>query len=158
MCIRDSIIDEYMKESHLAIEALLNQSEVDDSYLLGMLQQTRRNIGKTALVLSGGATFGLFHIGVLASLFEADLMPRIISGTSAGAIVASIFCVHTTEEIPNLLANVLNMEFNIFTDNKDLGSKENFLIKLSRFMKTGTWFDNKHLVNTMMGFLHDRCV
>ncbi|CCD25358.1 triacylglycerol lipase NDAI_0F00390 [Naumovozyma dairenensis CBS 421] len=149
------IIDEYLKESNLAIEALLTQSDLDDSYLLGIFQQCRRNIGRSALVLSGGATFGLFHIGVLASLFEADVMPRIISGTSSGAIVASIFCVHTTDEIPSLLANVLNMEFNIFKDDKDKSDTDNLLIKFSRFMKTGTWFDNKHLVNTMITFLGD---
>lgn len=146
-------IEDYLTESELTIEALLNQSELDINYLLGIFQQTRRNIGKSALVLSGGATFGLFHIGVIAALFEADLMPRVISGTSAGAIVASIFCAHTTDEIPSLLTNVLDMEFNIFRDNKDTTNSDDFLMKFSRLLKHGTWFDNKHLANTMISFL-----
>lgn len=146
-------IEDYLKESELSIKCLLKQNELDDAYLLGILQQTKRNIGKTALVLSGGATFGLFHIGVLAALFEAEFIPKIISGTSAGAIVASIFCIHTKDEIPSLLANVLNMEFNIFKDETDNSNSEDFLLKLARFLKGGSWFDNKHLKNTMIEFL-----
>lgn len=148
-----TIIEEYLAESQRCIDTLLVQNELDQNYVLGILQQTRRNIGKTALVLSGGATFGLFHIGILAALFEAEMIPKVISGTSAGAIVASIFCIHTTEEIPGLLANVLNMEFNIFKDDKDKTNSEDILLKLSRFLKGGFWFDNKHLKNTMVGFL-----
>lgn len=149
------LIDEYMMESQLALEALLSYSDFDESYLLGILQQTRRNIGRTALVLSGGGTFGLFHIGVLATLFELDLLPRVISGSSAGAIVAGIVSVHHRDEIPQLLDRVLDMEFNIFKDDNEKSESENFLIKISRFLKNGTWFDNKHLINTMVSFLGD---
>lgn len=148
------LVDDYMEESKRALEVLVN-SDLDDSYLINILQQTRRNIGRTALVLSGGGTFGLFHIGVLATLFELDLLPRVISGSSAGAIVASILSVHYKEEIPALLENVLNSDFNIFKDDNKKSESENLLIKISRFFKNGTWFDNKHLVDTMIGFLGD---
>lgn len=149
------LIDEYIDESRRCIEALVNKSDLDDGYLMGILQQTRRNIGRTALVLSGGGTFGLFHIGVLSTLFELDLLPRVISGSSAGAIVASILSVHHKEEIPSLLQEILSMEFNIFKDDKRKSESENFLIKISRFLKNGTWFNNEHLVNTMISFLGD---
>nr|CAI6607860.1 AIF_HP1_G0030800.mRNA.1.CDS.1 [Saccharomyces cerevisiae] len=144
-------------ESRLALESLM-ESDLDDSYLLGILQQTRRNIGRTALVLSGGGTFGLFHIGVLGTLFELDLLPRGIirmGHIRAGAIVASILSVHHKEEIPVLLNHILDKEFNIFKDDKQKSESENLLIKISRFFKNGTWFDNKHLVNTMIEFLGD---
>ncbi|AJT72981.1 AHL_G0050230.mRNA.1.CDS.1 [Saccharomyces cerevisiae] len=147
------IIHDYLEESQAVLTALIHQSNMNDHYLLGILQQTRRNIGRTALVLSGGSTFGLFHIGVLAALFESDLMPKVISGSSAGAIVASIFCVHTTQEIPSLLTNVLNMEFNIFNDDNSKSPNENLLIKISRFCQNGTWFNNQPLINTMLSFL-----
>ncbi|EJS41694.1 stc2p [Saccharomyces arboricola H-6] len=147
------IIHDYVQESEAVLTALIHGSEMNDHYLLGILQQTRRNIGRTALVLSGGSTFGLFHIGVLAALFESELMPKVISGSSAGAIVASIFCVHTTQEIPSLLTNILNMEFNIFNDDNSKSPNENLLIKISRFCRNGTWFNNKPLINTMLSFL-----
>lgn len=149
------VIDEYMVESRLVLETLLSRSDFDESYLLGILQQTRRNIGRTALVLSGGGTFGLFHIGVLAALFELDLLPRVISGSSAGAIIASIVSVHHRDEIPELLDRVLQTEFNIFDDDSQKSESENFLIKISRFLKNGTWFDNKQLVHAMVSFLGD---
>lgn len=148
------LIDHYITESKLCLEALL-QSDLDDNYLLGILQQTRRNIGRTALVLSGGGSFGLFHIGVLATLFELDLLPRVISGSSAGAIVASILCVRHKEEIPELLQKVASKDFNIFNDDKQKTESENLLIKISRFFKNGTWFDNKQLANTVIEFLGD---
>lgn len=148
------LIDQYVTESKLCLEALLH-SDLDDTYLLGILQQTRRNIGRTALVLSGGGSFGLFHIGVLATLFELDLLPRVISGSSAGAIVASILCVRHKEEIPELLERIVSQDFNIFQDDKQKSEGENLLIKISRFFKDGTWFDNKQLAKTVIEFLGD---
>lgn len=149
------LIDEYMEESKCALEELVYRSDLDDNYLLGMLIQTRKNIGRTALVLSGGGTFGLFHIGVLATLFEQDLLPRVISGSSAGAIVASIMCSHHKSEIVGILEGILQKDFNIFQDDSEKSEGENLLIKISRFFKNGTWFDNKHLVKTMIEFLGD---
>ncbi|CCC66883.1 hypothetical protein NCAS_0A03250 [Naumovozyma castellii] len=149
-------IDDYMLESRLSLQTLLeDESDLDDNYLLGILQQTRRSIGRTALVLSGGGSFGLFHVGVLTTLFELDLLPRVISGSSAGAIVASIITTHHKDEIPSLLEHVVAQDFNIFKDDKRKSESENLLIKISRFFKNGTWFNNKHLINTMIGFLGD---
>ncbi|SCU85312.1 LAME_0D00892g1_1 [Lachancea meyersii CBS 8951] len=149
------VIDEYMRESKLALQELVRHSDLDESYLLGMLVQTRKNIGRTALVLSGGGTFGLFHIGVLATLLEQDLLPRVISGSSAGAIVASILCSCHRREIVGLVESVLEKELNIFQDDSEKTQGENLLIKISRFFKSGTWFDNKNLVKTMIDFLGD---
>jgi NTE family protein len=44
---------------------------------------------KTGLALSGGAARGLTHLGVIKALYEADIRPDYIAGTSAGAIVAA---------------------------------------------------------------------
>ncbi|AAS52151.2 ADR231Cp [Eremothecium gossypii ATCC 10895] len=149
------IIDEYVEESKRSLHELVYQSNLDMNYMLGMLVQTRKNIGRTALVLSGGSTFGLFHIGVLSTLFEQELLPRVISGSSAGAIVASILCVHHKHELVQLIEDVLQKEFNIFEDESQKVKHESLLMKISRFLKNGTWFDNKHLINTMIGFLGD---
>ena len=148
------LIDEYVEESQLSLDALL-ESGLDENYLMAIFQQTRRNIGRTALVLSGGGTFGLFHIGVLATLSELDILPRVISGSSAGAIVASILSIHHREEIPSLLEHVLEKEFNIFNDDSEKSERENLLIKIQRFLKNGTWFNNKQLKQTMLQFLGD---
>lgn len=49
----------------------------------------RHAIGRSALLLSGGAILGMYHIGVVQSLIEADCMPKILAGSSAGSIIAS---------------------------------------------------------------------
>lgn len=46
---------------------------------------------KIGLVLSGGGIRGIAHLGVLQALSEADIKFHMISGTSAGAIVAALF-------------------------------------------------------------------
>ncbi len=46
--------------------------------------------GRSALLLSGGASMGLQHSGVVKCLLESNLLPRVISGASAGSIVAAI--------------------------------------------------------------------
>jgi NTE family protein len=46
---------------------------------------------KTGIVLSGGGARGFSHLGVLQALNEANIFPQVISGTSAGAIVGSLY-------------------------------------------------------------------
>lgn len=46
---------------------------------------------KWGLVLSGGGTRGSAHVGVLKALEENNLKPDVITGTSAGAIVAGLY-------------------------------------------------------------------
>lgn len=45
----------------------------------------------TGLVLSGGGTRGIAHIGVIKALEEAGISPEFVSGTSAGAIVGTLY-------------------------------------------------------------------
>ena len=40
--------------------------------------------GRTGLFLSGGAARGFYHLGVVKALAEQRLVPRVISGASAG--------------------------------------------------------------------------
>jgi NTE family protein len=43
------------------------------------------------LVLSGGGTRGVGHVGVLKALGEEGVEPQVLAGTSAGAIVAALY-------------------------------------------------------------------
>ena len=53
-------------------------------------------------MLSGGATFGKFHFGLLNALYEHDLFPRIICGSSVGSLVAATICSYPYSEIPKV--------------------------------------------------------
>ena len=46
---------------------------------------------RIGIVLSGGGSRGLVHVGVLRALVEAGLAPQCVSGTSAGAIVGALY-------------------------------------------------------------------
>ncbi len=48
------------------------------------------------IALGGGGTRGAAHVGVLLALHEAQLIPRSIAGTSAGAIVAGFYAAGIT--------------------------------------------------------------
>lgn len=58
----------------------------------------RHAVGRSALLLSGGAILGMYHIGVVQALIEADCMPKIIAGSSAGSIIASILATKPIED------------------------------------------------------------
>ena len=55
------------------------------------------------LLCSRGATLGLFHTGVCKALIEQDLMPKVLSGSSAGAIMTGMLGISASEDIQNLL-------------------------------------------------------
>jgi len=63
------------------------------------LRRARAAYGRTALCLSGGAMMGNYHFGHVKTLFEQHLLPHIISGTSAGSVVAAFICTRDDEEI-----------------------------------------------------------
>ena len=69
---------------------------------LEFFAETRHSYGRTAMLLSGGATFGKFHFGLIKALHEQDLFPRIICGSSVGAIVCSIISCYPFEEVSRL--------------------------------------------------------
>ncbi len=46
---------------------------------------------------------GLYHVGVLQTLTEYDLLPRVLSGASAGAIAASLMGTRNDSECKNLM-------------------------------------------------------
>lgn len=63
-------------------------------------------------MLSGGATMGMFHVGVVKALWEQDLVPEVLSGSSAGSIVAAAVGSRAPEDYPELLTpEALHQEF-----------------------------------------------
>ncbi|KAL7937804.1 patatin-like phospholipase [Trichoderma chlorosporum] len=82
---------------HINEKALTNQMKLD------FIHDTRQAFGRTTLVLQGGAIFGLCHLGVVKALFLRGLLPRIITGTATGALIAALVAIHTEEELPGVL-------------------------------------------------------
>ncbi|EFW99702.1 lipid acyl hydrolase [Grosmannia clavigera kw1407] len=68
-----------------------------------LFSNLRQSFGRTTLVLQGGSVFGLCHLGVARALFYRGLLPRILTGTGTGALIAALIGTHTDDELPGLL-------------------------------------------------------
>ncbi|GER25812.1 patatin-like phospholipase domain-containing protein [Striga asiatica] len=66
---------------------------------LAFMHETRHAFGRTALLLSGGASLGAFHVGVVKTLVEHKLLPRIIAGSSVGSIMCSVVATRSWPEL-----------------------------------------------------------
>ncbi|GMI23611.1 hypothetical protein TeGR_g2443, partial [Tetraparma gracilis] len=66
---------------------------------LKMLERGRKNLGQTALMLSGGGSITMYHLGLVRALLQDGLYGKIgvVSGTSGGSIAAA-FCATKTEK------------------------------------------------------------
>lgn len=87
-----NLIEEYVAEMVLQLERLAAApGDVADLIPIERsLADGRQAYGRTALLLSGGLSFGMCHWGVAKCLFEQQLLPPIISGASIGALVAAL--------------------------------------------------------------------
>jgi len=69
---------------------------------------------RIALALGGGAARGFAHIGVIEVLEENGIHPDIVTGTSAGSLVAALYASgHTGKELENI---AINMDESALTD------------------------------------------
>ncbi|KAF2667318.1 hypothetical protein BT63DRAFT_289911 [Microthyrium microscopicum] len=105
------LIEDYVTQVALAVEYVTAypagadfQSGLTHQSKMDVLHDTRQAFGRSALVLQGGSIFGLCHIGVVKALHLRGLLPRIISGTATGALIAALVGVHTEEELLGILS------------------------------------------------------
>ena len=102
------LIEEYFAEVERSIDYFC-ESEVNGfskTKKLKMLQESNRIHGETVLILSGGAALGIYHLGVTRALHQENLLPRIISGASMGALVAGSICSKTDAELDHFFENL----------------------------------------------------
>ncbi|KAG0323811.1 hypothetical protein BGZ99_002481, partial [Dissophora globulifera] len=133
------LIEDYNSEVIRQLNIICD-TESDDFSLAAKLEfftHTRQAFGRTALLLSGGATMGLMHIGVIKTLYESQLLPRIISGSSCGSIIAAILCTRTDEELPSIL-QFDKFNFTVFHTVEEQGD---VLARIMHFLKNGALFD-----------------
>lgn len=102
-CGTKRLIEEYIAEVIACLELMYQElpsdSKLDLRAKYEYFRGLRHMLGNTALLLSGGASLGTHHLGVLKALVEANLLPRIVSGSSSGAIMASMLCTRNSNQI-----------------------------------------------------------
>jgi predicted acylesterase/phospholipase RssA len=107
------LITTYLDEVVRTLEELcdLDESSLPRNRKLRFFRQAAHSFGRSALLLSGGATLGLFHLGVIKALWREGLLPTVLSGSSAGSIVASIVATHEDSELDGIFdPGYVNME------------------------------------------------
>ncbi|KAL4785098.1 hypothetical protein BJX76DRAFT_325587 [Aspergillus varians] len=104
------LIDDYITQVALSIQHVtaLQTVPVHDSGFTSqakveLLHDTRQAFGRTTLLLQGGSIFGLCHLGVVKALYLQGLLPRIITGTATGALIAALVGVHNEDELLSIL-------------------------------------------------------
>ena len=154
------LVDEYNNTAVVTIETLVKaivDSDLPDDVVRRYrqsLQETLKFYGRSALTLSGGAVLGMKHIGVAKCLWEAGLLPDIISGASAGSIVAAIIGSHKDEEMAKILDEFPDSNLAVFDLPGTRGSFAWAKSRLENLCKTWrTFFDPKHLEEVMETWL-----
>ena len=153
-----TLIERYVESAIETINALVEKSayacppHLEQRDLLSGALYARQSFGRSALLLSGGATFGMAHIGVIKAIFEANLLPRIISGASAGSIVCSVLCTRTDEEIPAVMNEFPYGDLAVFEEE---GQGDGIADHIRRLLTEGSWSDIKHLTGVMRNVLGD---
>jgi TAG lipase/steryl ester hydrolase/phospholipase A2/LPA acyltransferase len=149
------LIEEFIQEVCSALDFIYqaDENEIDFYEKLSFFEATAQAFGRSCLMLSGGAGLGFFHCGVVKSLLEQDLLPKVISGASAGSIIAGLVGTRNDDELLQILSpEVIHDKFKQwrlwqgFGNNSLLDSSnlENALIELfdlmtfeEAFKKTG---------------------
>ncbi|KAG0029368.1 hypothetical protein BGZ82_007987 [Podila clonocystis] len=137
------LIESYMDEvvSQLEHVADTSHATLSRQAKIDFFMETRQSFGSSALLLHGGASFGMYHLGVVKTLFEHGLLPRIISGASVGALVAALVCVKTDDELPEIFLEG-GIDLRAF---QKVGVRGNLSRKITRLMTEGYLIDIKVL-------------
>ncbi|KAJ3277012.1 hypothetical protein HDV01_000064 [Terramyces sp. JEL0728] len=143
-------IEEYLD---LVTECIQKISDLPttETLKLELLNDVSQSFGNTALLLHGGATFGLYHLGVVKALSENGLLPKIISGSSVGALIAALICTHCEEDLPNLFLPD-GIDLKAFARKEKSGSIRR---KITRLLTHGYLLDVKVLEDCVKANLGD---
>lgn len=128
------LAQEFIDELYTSLNLLLQNPQLGRSEKYGLCKHLHTNFGRTALCLSGGASFAYYHFGVVKALLDASLLPDVITGTSGGALVAALACTRTDEELKQLLVPALAYHINACADSAATW--------VQRWYKTGARFDS----------------
>ncbi len=119
------LISDYISEMVASLELLANakKSEISKHEKIEFFRRSASCFGRSALMLSGAGSLGPFHIGVIKALAEQDLLPPIISGSSAGSLVAAVVGTHPREDLLAMLNEETLVALTTQNDDQAAGSQ-----------------------------------
>lgn len=133
------LIEEYVEEAARCLDYVCvgDFPDFSDDEKVLFFKRTGASFGRSALLLSGGATLGMFHLGVIKALWENNLLPRVLSGSSAGSIIAGMVATRTDAELPAI--------FDPTSLNLAAFQRVSFL----KLIKGGTLMETSHLADCL---------
>eukprot|EP00038_Savillea_parva_P029131 m.68997 g.68997 ORF g.68997 m.68997 type:complete len:608 (+) comp8554_c0_seq2:138-1961(+) len=142
------LIEDYITELATQVEQdllIVPPQAVPREKMLRFLLDSRQAFGRTALVLTGGMTLGLFHMGVVKCLYEQDCLPPVICGTSIGALLAGMLGVCKDDELPSIWSPGGRVMFEDFSESNLAAVRKSqrppWARKLTRLLKNGVFHD-----------------
>ncbi|KAL4785316.1 acyl transferase/acyl hydrolase/lysophospholipase [Aspergillus varians] len=127
------LVQDYIDEVHACLKVISDSRTAKSQDKHQHFKHLDTNFGRTALCLSGGATFAYYHFGVVRALLDNEVLPSIITGTSGGALVAALVGTRTDEELKLLLVPALAHQIR--------ACSEGFTTWARRWWRTGARFD-----------------
>lgn len=124
----------YLSEVERSLAFIRDSPVLSNEEKRRFFKSANTNLGISALCLSGGASFGYYHFGVLKAFVDANMLPRVVTGTSAGGLVAALACTRTDAELKKLLVPELADRLTACSDP--------IKIWMKRFWQTGARFDS----------------
>ncbi|GAB7358605.1 hypothetical protein MBLNU230_g2665t1 [Neophaeotheca triangularis] len=140
------LVQSFVDEVATTLRFLLASKQLNQQDKRNLSKHVSNNFGRSALCLSGGATFAYYHFGTAKALLDADLLPSIITGTSGGALVAALLATRTNEELKRLLIPALTYRIKACQDS--------FFTWAPRWWRTGARFDSVEWAKKCAWFSH----
>jgi predicted acylesterase/phospholipase RssA len=128
------LVQDFVEQIQQSLKAISESTQLSNEERKLFFKHLDTNYGRTALCLSGGATFAYYHFGVLKALLDTGNLPQIITGTSGGAVVAALAATRTDDELKRLLVPALAYRIR--------ASPDSLFIWLRRWWRTGARFDS----------------
>ena len=147
------LAQEFVDELDTSLAFVLRCSLLSRSERYTLAKHMHTNFGRTALCLSGGASFAWYHFGVVKALLDTSLLPDVVTGSecfgnktrsviqadsamlaSGGALVAALVATRTDEELKKLLVPALAYHITACEDP--------FSTWIRRWWRTGARFDS----------------
>ncbi|KAG5947214.1 hypothetical protein E4U59_001726 [Claviceps monticola] len=129
-----NLVQNFVDEVERSIEMLIKSKRLEAEEKRLLFKHVHANYGRTALCLSGGASFAYYHLGLVRGMLDADLLPDVITGTSGGALIAALVATRTNDELKKLLIPALSDRIN--------ACREPATVWIPRWWKTGARFDS----------------
>jgi TAG lipase / steryl ester hydrolase / phospholipase A2 / LPA acyltransferase len=155
-----TLIGDYIETAVATIEKFQKVTErssfstAESQHYQRSVEDALKYFGRSALTLSGGANLGMKHIGVVKALWEAELLPDIISGASAGSIVAAICCTATDKEMVDVLKRFPTSDLAVF-DAPGIEGLYWFKERIHHAWETKAFYAIKNLERVMKSWVRD---